>query len=68
MSVSLWRWSEDCEGVPCVGDCDLCDRNRETDVVFCKECRWYDGTPYCIETDFDCCNDFKSFCSKGVRK
>ena len=24
MSVSLWRWSEKCEGKPCPGDCDEC--------------------------------------------
>lgn len=24
MSVSLWRWSEACEGKPCCGDCDEC--------------------------------------------
>lgn len=24
MSVSLWRWSEKCEGKPCCGDCDEC--------------------------------------------
>lgn len=24
MSVSLWRWSEDCDSRICVGDCDLC--------------------------------------------
>ena len=25
MSCSLWRWTEQCEGRLCVGDCDLCD-------------------------------------------
>lgn len=29
MSCSLWRWTEACEGKPCVGDCDLCDWNTE---------------------------------------
>lgn len=24
MSVSLYRWTEACDGQPCVGDCDLC--------------------------------------------
>ena len=24
MSVDKWRYSEACEGKPCVGDCDLC--------------------------------------------
>jgi hypothetical protein len=26
MSVSKWAWTEDCEGQPCPGDCDLCER------------------------------------------
>ena len=32
MSVSLWRWSESCEGF-CHGDCDLCTKevNDEED-------------------------------------
>lgn len=25
MSCSLWRYTEQCEGRPCPGDCDLCD-------------------------------------------
>ena len=29
MSVSLWRWSERCEGKPCCGDCDECDLEDE---------------------------------------
>lgn len=24
MSVSLWAWTEQCEGRPCPGDCDNC--------------------------------------------
>lgn len=24
MSCSLWRWTEQCEGRPCCGDCDNC--------------------------------------------
>lgn len=24
MSVSKWRYSEACEGNPCIGDCDFC--------------------------------------------
>ena len=24
MSVSLYRWTEKCDGRPCAGDCDLC--------------------------------------------
>ena len=32
MSVDKWNWSPDCEGRPCPGDCDLCDKeDREED-------------------------------------
>lgn len=24
MSCSLYRWTEECEGKPCPGDCDIC--------------------------------------------
>ena len=33
MSVSKYRWDETCDGYPCPGDCDLCDRNTEDDNV-----------------------------------
>lgn len=29
MSVSLWRYTEDCNGNPCPGDCDLCNKEPE---------------------------------------
>lgn len=29
MSVSLWRWTEACDGQPCPGDCDNCDYEPE---------------------------------------
>lgn len=29
MSVSLWRYTEECDGGYCVGDCDLCEKNNE---------------------------------------
>lgn len=29
MSCSLWRWTEECEGIPCCGDCDLCSLDPE---------------------------------------
>lgn len=29
MSVSKWRYTSTCDGQPCPGDCDMCD--RETD-------------------------------------
>lgn len=31
MSCSKWRWTEECDGQPCVGDCDLCDFYPEED-------------------------------------
>ena len=34
MSVSLWRYSESCEGKPCCGDCDLCgEEKRMSDLI-----------------------------------
>ena len=27
MSVSKWRYSEECEGKPCPGDCDECEED-----------------------------------------
>lgn len=32
MSCSLWRWTEKCDRIPCVGDCDLCDENLDDDT------------------------------------
>lgn len=29
MSCDLWRWTEECDTHPCVGDCELCDYNTE---------------------------------------
>lgn len=29
MSCSLWRWTEECDHIPCPGDCDLCEENDE---------------------------------------
>lgn len=29
MSVSLYRWTEACEGKPCPGDCDECGFETE---------------------------------------
>lgn len=29
MSVSLWRWTEKCEGKPCCGDCDECEEEYD---------------------------------------
>lgn len=51
MSVSLWRWSEACEGRACCGECDECGYEdniitpmRYTDdkaEVRCATCRDY---------------------------
>jgi len=32
MSTSLYRWTEDCDGHDCIGDCDFCDKNQDDDV------------------------------------
>lgn len=29
MSVSKWRYTEACDGMPCVGDCDFCSFDPE---------------------------------------
>lgn len=29
MSVSLWRYFEECNNEYCVGDCDLCNKENE---------------------------------------
>lgn len=31
MSVNLWRYTEDCEGQPCSGDCDNCSKEDSED-------------------------------------
>lgn len=31
MSVSLWAYTESCEGKPCPGDCDNCNKPEEED-------------------------------------
>ena len=32
MSVSLYRYTEDCAGKECPGDCDLCKENMEMNL------------------------------------
>ena len=32
MSCSLWRWTKDCDGKPCPGDCDVCGKEEEDEV------------------------------------
>lgn len=49
MSVSLWNWSERCEGKPCPGDCDKCMRPHP----WLPESTSYGDTPKC-----DNCNNF----------
>lgn len=29
MSVSKWKYTEECDGEYCCGDCDLCDKEPE---------------------------------------
>lgn len=29
MSVSKWRYTSTCDGQPCPGDCDMCDREAD---------------------------------------
>lgn len=31
MSCSLYMWTSECEGQPCPGDCDLCDKHEYED-------------------------------------
>lgn len=31
MSVSVWRWTEECDGRICVGDCDVCSYAEESE-------------------------------------
>ena len=32
MSVSLWRWTEDCDNQYCPGDCDLCEKTKREEA------------------------------------
>ena len=32
MSVSLWAYTESCDGKPCPGDCDNCHLQIETEL------------------------------------
>lgn len=33
MSCSKWRYTEQCEGRPCPGDCDLCDFDPDEVII-----------------------------------
>lgn len=45
MSVSLWRWTEECDTHLCIGDCDYCDYNNEDEDEVIKPC------PFCGSKD-----------------
>lgn len=34
MSVSKWRYTEACDGRPCVGDCDLCPTDNMESGIY----------------------------------
>lgn len=41
LSVSKWKYTEECEGDYCCGDCDLCDKEpeeseEETECTVCS--------------------------------
>lgn len=37
MSVSKYKWTEACDGKPCVGDCDLCSKDVEADGFITRD-------------------------------
>ena len=37
MSANLYRYTEECEGVPCPGDCDMCNRNIQSNLFDIEE-------------------------------
>ena len=39
MSVSKWRYTEECDGEYCCGDCDFCDKEPEESE---EETEWAD--------------------------
>ena len=32
MSCDKWKYTENCDGEPCCGDCDLCDYEDDEDI------------------------------------
>ena len=38
MSGDRWKWSTQCEGMPCIGDCDFCD----FEPLVCEDCKHYE--------------------------
>ena len=53
MSVSLWRYSEMCEGRPCPGECDKC--NFDPAAAKCHICKWLDSDGNCLHEERDEC-------------
>lgn len=49
MSVSKYRWTEECDTHICVGDCDFCDYNTEEEHETIEPM----ACPFCGEKDFD---------------
>ena len=52
MSVSKWRYTEACDGMPCVGDCDFCSFDPEEPELclpYEGERRNYDGKGVTVE-------------------
>jgi hypothetical protein len=45
MSVSKWRYTENCDGAPCPGDCDECG-NEEVKTMDCFVCGGKDTVEY----------------------
>ena len=40
MSVSLWAWTDECDGRICTGDCDLCSYEEESEEECCDNCKF----------------------------
>ena len=45
MSVSKYRWTEECDTHLCIGDCDFCDYNTEDEEI--------EPCPFCGGTEFE---------------
>lgn len=69
MSVSLWAWTEECDGRICVGDCDLCSVDV-VEVVRCRDCihwEFRDGWDHCRFFDW-LLEDDNGYCHFGERR
>ena len=73
MSVSLWAWTEECDGRICVGDCDLCSADV-VEVVRCKDCKHFHDGIYNGEYWMECdeyriaLSSDEWFCADGERR